>query len=79
MLSFRRPSLAILLLTAVLVLPAAAQQIPLDALMRGGRIHYEGQRYDRAKEQFNKAADRMVDHFACPRQGARESGHEGNL
>ena len=55
MLSFRRPSLAILLLTAVLVLPAAAQQIPLDALMRGGRIHYEGQRYDRAKEQFNKA------------------------
>ena len=55
MLSFRRPSLAILLLTAMLVLPAAAQQIPLDALMRGGRIHYEGQRYDRAKEQFNKA------------------------
>ncbi|MCX6843297.1 MAG: tetratricopeptide repeat protein [candidate division WOR-3 bacterium] len=55
MLSFRRPSLAILLLTAVLVLPAAAQQIPLDALMRGGRIHYEGQRYDRAKEQFTKA------------------------
>lgn len=53
--SFRRPSLAILLLTAVLVLPAAAQQIPLDALMRGGRIHYEGQRYDRAKEQFTKA------------------------
>ena len=56
--SFRRPSLMIILLTAMLVLPAAAQQapaIPLDALMRGGRIHYEGQRYDRAKEQFTKA------------------------
>ena len=57
MLSFRRPSLAILLLAAALVLPVAAQQIPLDALMRGGRIHYEGQRYDRAKEQFTKALD----------------------
>jgi tetratricopeptide (TPR) repeat protein len=52
--------LTIILLTAMLVLPAAAQQaplVPLDALMRGGRIHYEGQRYDRAKEQFTKALD----------------------
>jgi tetratricopeptide (TPR) repeat protein len=58
--SFRRPSLTIILLTAMLALPAAAQQVPLvplDALMRGGRIHYEGQppRYDRAKELFTKA------------------------
>ena len=53
--SFRRPSLAIILLTATLFVPLAAQQIPLDALMRGGRIHYEGQRYERAKEQFTKA------------------------
>jgi tetratricopeptide (TPR) repeat protein len=53
--SFRRPSLAIILLTAMLFVPLAAQQIPLDALMRGGRIHYEGGRYDRAKEQFTKA------------------------
>jgi tetratricopeptide (TPR) repeat protein len=60
MLSFRKPSLAIILLAAMLVLPAAAQQVPmvpLDALMRGGRIHYEGQRYERAKEQFTKALD----------------------
>jgi tetratricopeptide (TPR) repeat protein len=53
--SFRRPSFAIILLTAMLFVPLAAQQIPLDALMRGGRIHYEGQRYERAKEQFTKA------------------------
>jgi len=52
---FRKPSLKIILLTAMLVLPAVAQQVPLDALMRGGRIHYEGQRYDRAREQFTKA------------------------
>jgi len=53
--SFRRPSLTIILLTAALFVPLAAQQIPLDALMRGGRIHYDGQRYERAKEQFTKA------------------------
>ncbi len=53
--SFRKSSLAIILLTAALAVPLVAQQIPLDALMRGGRIHYEGQRYDRAKEQFTKA------------------------
>ena len=34
---------------------AQQRQIPLDGLMRGGRIHYEGRRYDRAKEQFTKA------------------------
>jgi len=57
--SFRRPSLAIVLLAAMLFAPLVAQQteskIPLDALLRGGRIHYDGQRYQRAKEQFTKA------------------------
>ena len=54
--SFRKSSLAIILLTAALFMPLVAQQpVPLDALMRGGRIHYEGQRYERAKEQFTKA------------------------
>jgi tetratricopeptide (TPR) repeat protein len=54
--SFRKLSLAIVLLTAVLSVPLAAQQpIPLDALLRGGRIHYEGLRFERAKEQFTKA------------------------
>ncbi|MEO0077445.1 MAG: tetratricopeptide repeat protein [candidate division WOR-3 bacterium] len=38
-------------------LPALAQNIPLDALLRGGRIHYDGQRFERAKEQFQKALD----------------------
>ncbi|MBM3331150.1 hypothetical protein FJY68_04760 [candidate division WOR-3 bacterium] len=53
--SFRNSSLAIILLTAASCVPLVAQQIPLDALMRGGRIHYDGQRYERAKEQFTKA------------------------
>ena len=53
--SFRKSSLPTILLTAMLFAPLAAQQIPLDALMRGGRIHYDGQRYDRAREQFDKA------------------------
>jgi tetratricopeptide (TPR) repeat protein len=54
--SFRKSSLATILLTAALLAPLAAQQpIPLDALLRGGRIHYDGQRYERAKEQFTKA------------------------
>jgi tetratricopeptide (TPR) repeat protein len=54
--SFRKSSLMMILLTAALFVPLAAQQqIPLDALLRGGRIHYDGQRYERAKEQFTKA------------------------
>jgi tetratricopeptide (TPR) repeat protein len=53
---FRKSSLTIILLSAALLVPLAAQpQIPLDALMRGGRIHYEGGRYERAKEQFTNA------------------------
>jgi len=42
---------------AVVVLAGAAfaQSVPLDALLRGGRIHYDGGRFDRAKEQFAKA------------------------
>ncbi len=34
-----------------------AQTVPLDALMRGGRIHYSGGRYERAVEQFSKALE----------------------
>jgi tetratricopeptide (TPR) repeat protein len=55
--SFRKSSLTTILLAATLFAPLAAQQIPLDALLRGGRIHYDGQRYDRAKEQFAKALE----------------------
>lgn len=44
-------------MTAVVAAHACAQQIPLDALLRGGRIHYDGQRYERAREQFQKALD----------------------
>lgn len=54
---FRPSRLMLFGLVAALVAPAAAQPIPLDALMRGGRIHYEGQRYERAREQFTKALD----------------------
>lgn len=57
MLPFRSSRLIILGLAAALIAPIAAQTIPLDALMRGGRIHYDGQRYDRAREQFNKALE----------------------
>jgi len=56
MLYFRRSSLAMIVLTAMLFAPLDAQQkTPYDALMRGGRIHYDGQRYERAKEQFSQA------------------------
>ncbi|MCS7258327.1 MAG: tetratricopeptide repeat protein [candidate division WOR-3 bacterium] len=34
---------------------AFAQQMPLDARLRGGRIHYQGGRYERALEQFELA------------------------
>ena len=36
---------------------ALAQNVPLDALMRGGRIHYSGGRFERAREQFGQALD----------------------
>ena len=38
---------------------AAAQNknIPLDAYLRGGRIHYQGGRFERAKEQFANALE----------------------
>ncbi|MFO7651999.1 MAG: tetratricopeptide repeat protein [bacterium] len=44
-------------LVALVIAPALAQQIPLDALLRGGRIHFDGQRFERAREQFQKALD----------------------
>ncbi len=53
----RLRSLPLLGLLLLFVAPLAAQQIPLDALLRGGRIHYEGQRFERAREQFQKALD----------------------
>ncbi len=34
-----------------------AQTVPIDALLRGGRIHYQGGRYERAREQFLKALE----------------------
>lgn len=34
---------------------SAAQNVPLDAYLRGGRIHYQGGRFERAKEQFSHA------------------------
>ena len=52
----RRPDSIILGLLVACSL-AIAQTIPLDALLRGGRIHYAGSRYERAKEQFTKALD----------------------
>jgi tetratricopeptide (TPR) repeat protein len=55
MLKFRPAGL--FLTAAVLVVPLFAQTVPLDALLRGGRIHYEGQRFERAREQFQKALD----------------------
>jgi len=55
----RVPKMRLLLplLVLTLTLPALAQNVPLDALLRGGRIHYDGQRFERAKEQFTKALD----------------------
>jgi tetratricopeptide (TPR) repeat protein len=44
-------------LAALVLAPAFAQQVPLDALLRGGRIHYDGRRFERAGEQFQKALD----------------------
>jgi tetratricopeptide (TPR) repeat protein len=44
-----------LALLALVLAPALAQQVPLDALLRGGRIHYDGRRFERAREQFQKA------------------------
>lgn len=50
-------SAGLLILTVTLVVPLIGQTMPLDALLRGGRIHYDGQRYERAREQFQKALD----------------------
>lgn len=55
MLTSRSARLTALAAIACLIAVAAAQTVPLDALLRGGRIHYQGGRYDRALEQFEKA------------------------
>ena len=57
MFKFRRSSLLVIVVAAALAAPLIAQTVPLDALMRGGRIHFEGQRFERAREQFQKALD----------------------
>ncbi len=53
MLNLRRMVLTVCALFVI----AGAQNVPLDALLRGGRIHYQGGRYERAREQFQKALD----------------------
>jgi tetratricopeptide (TPR) repeat protein len=53
MLTFRRFAIPLVVLSGVVV----AQNVPLDALLRGGRIHYQGGRYERAREQFEKALE----------------------
>jgi tetratricopeptide (TPR) repeat protein len=55
--AFRSKGLMAFVLVAAMVTPLLAQTVPLDALLRGGRIHYEGNRYERALEQFQKALD----------------------
>lgn len=54
---FRFARLTIWLATTAVLGVTSAQNVPLDALMRGGRIHYTGGRFDRAREQFQKALD----------------------
>ncbi|MGQ9708311.1 MAG: tetratricopeptide repeat protein [bacterium] len=53
MANLRRSALTFFVLFAICL----AQNVPLDALLRGGRIHYQGGRYERAREQFQKALD----------------------
>jgi tetratricopeptide (TPR) repeat protein len=43
----------VVLLLIILVIPLVAQQVPLDARLRGGRIHFQGGRYEKALEQFD--------------------------
>lgn len=48
-----RPFIIVLTLACLRgVVASPAQNVPLDAYMRGGRIHYQGGRFERAKEQF---------------------------
>lgn len=52
-----RRSVAFIVLAVTIPGILAAQQVPLDALMRGGRIHYSGGRFERALEQFTAALE----------------------
>lgn len=46
----------LLIILVIVVLPLCAQQIvPLDARLRGGRIHFQGGRYEKALQQFEAA------------------------
>ncbi len=53
MITFRRIGLTVAILGGLVF----AQNVPLDALLRGGRIHFQGGRYERAREQFQKALE----------------------
>jgi len=57
MLKFRPAGLLMAVLLLACSRPLVAQTVPFDALLRGGRIHYDGQRFERAREQFQKALD----------------------
>jgi tetratricopeptide (TPR) repeat protein len=56
----------VLTLASALAGVALGQNIPLDALMRGGRIHYSGGRYERAMEQFGQALEQYGDQVDGP-------------
>lgn len=45
----------IFLVLLVFIVPILAQQLPLDARLRGGKIHFQGGRYAKALEQFEAA------------------------
>ncbi len=58
--------LAVAAITAGMPATATAQTIPLDALLRGARIHYSGGRIERAKEQFEKALEQYGEQVDNP-------------
>ncbi|MEO0075943.1 MAG: tetratricopeptide repeat protein [candidate division WOR-3 bacterium] len=42
-------------LLVIVIIPIFAKTLPLDARLRGGKIHFQGGRYERALEQFENA------------------------
>jgi tetratricopeptide (TPR) repeat protein len=55
-------AVGIFFLLIVLVVPLSSQTLPLDARLRGGRIHFQGGRYEKALAQFDTA---MVNYPDC--------------
>jgi tetratricopeptide (TPR) repeat protein len=45
----------VVLTLLIFIIPLIAQQMPIDARLRGGRIHFQGARYEKALEQFSLA------------------------